>query len=402
MKTFVYKLIAAFLFFVSTMVPLFSSSGVVTVSMSTKNRVKLLIIGPEKNRAADSLNDGQSYEYNENDGHFAFDYQNGKLNNIDCYFAGYTGGRSGGDYWYLNYSQPKCKIVPGLYENTCKSTIDLFTGSTLLFAGCDFQCNGYPLGDINIIEIEFDRFDEIKSLAVNILEYCALSCDPPIFAALRVNSNVPIEATVKEIFENSRGTPNSYFYSRNCNQSFSAQSLKTTYPKTIDNITSNCSEFEYSTYYDQKTGTNTIDIAINQKRSLFSSSILAIETLDTDNKQENGITMTFSTANENGFEEGLHETVSNIENQGKYPQNYLSRSNGNISNILEYNVLAHRVDSSGNIIELALDFIAISENGEIFEGSIRYDSNVPINLEWPFSKQYTGRIQGGRSLLLKK
>ncbi len=287
-----------------------------------------------------------------------------------------------------------CPISPGIFKesrNRCPS--ESFVNSYVGFSVNSCDVGFHDLGSwsesikeehLNILEITYDENGNIESFAANVLHEGFEWNLPPIFMAIRYNSQIPVEVNTVQLY-GIHETPKSFIY---CIRYPEAQSRRKSREDShlemvpiVNNFTS-----PMDSWFDRHESPsikgdifNTTSNHAQFDCQVFKSSKhkrhLSFKILN----DYHDIELSFNPPKDENYVKEFHKKLRKRKDTVFY-------RDGEESYFLkEYRIRELEIDAS-EIVKLAIDFIGEAEDGKIIEGSLRHETDIPVNLENPYNR----------------
>lgn len=274
----------------------------------------------------DPIGDGKIHLYQQHEGNFTV--QTDKKHSY-LKFSFVNKNREEKEDWTGFFTPAKGeKLKTTLYRKVQK-----YQGAA--YGGLDF-CSGAKncetvRGNFEILELNKDTTGEV-CFAAHFLQRCNGLYSPPLFGSIRLNSSLPVKASVEEML--GRFCPESFLYFVKTNSQGD---------QIVKYLTNKDFDFHYERLREDD---EMIRVELFIKDSLESS---------LEFNRNSGSGFYYSSSDEKIYS-GYHSA---------------------------FNVTHLAKNQAGEIIELAINFKARSLEGEILEASLRFNTDVPINLLHP-------------------
>jgi uncharacterized repeat protein (TIGR01451 family) len=98
----------------------------------------------------------------------------------------------GSEWWYLDFAAPYDQtLVEGVYENATRFPFQSSSQPGLSFSGSGRGCNTL-YGRFEVLEAVYDGSGNVISFAADFEQHCGQPSAPPLYGAIRYNSEIPI------------------------------------------------------------------------------------------------------------------------------------------------------------------------------------------------------------------
>ncbi len=251
------------------------------------------------------------------------------------------------DDWDIEFYAPQDQTLqPGIYKNAKRAAFHSYQPG-LSFTGCGRACNE-SIGEFEVLEIQYNDKGKIEAFAANFVQKCEYD-GSPLYGCIRYNSSVPIEVSFRGVFEE--------------------QAVPMLFLIKYDPITNNFQP-----------------LLISSRESTFCFKRLpygeeGIEvSIDADNLGSWFLDFAVpfgEELKEDTYKSALRYPFHGLDNPGikvVTPERGFLQSKG------EFEVLRLKKTDDGQVEALALDFKVQNPNGEIIAGSIRLNSDLPVDL----------------------
>lgn len=249
-------------------------------------------------------------------------------------------------WWYLDFAAPKGQILtPGLYKNA-----ERFPGIDNDCPGLSFSGNGRGCnrngGGFEILELIYGEDGQLESFAANFIQTCE-NKNRPLYGNIRYNSNISVEPR--------------FVNSDKINSTFIVSSHQEIYPSFPGSIFVKSDEpiFSFQPNYQ---GRDEIEITVSGKNT-------------------ESWTFVFSAPFDRTFEEGSYYDVAQFPHMRfsrpaakiTHPQGEFSVTDG------FFKIINLKKDSNNEISSLGLDFFLNNDEDQTLCGSIRFNSDIPMD-----------------------
>lgn len=302
----------------------------------------------------DYVTQGKTYIYKRNDGVFSAQTNQDK-NQINFMFEEFQHDPNRlQTYWRIDFGVQKPSALH-IGKFTKCTRMGYKKGPILDLWGCH-RGNNASIGKFEILEVTFNEIGVVESFAAN----ATLQSRPngsPVFAGVRYNSTIPVEVRVSDIF-GIQHLPESFF----------CYVFKNKKNEILEQKFNTDRDFEFDYAFH--------DLA---------------ERMIVDIKKGNEIigTLEFGTSEGKAFETGITEEETIKDRQSRsfsYESRIAIRHNDYIYSEGQFKVLSCRKNKYGKVKELAINFKVVDWDDNVLEGAIRYHSDLPVNLDSPYSQ----------------
>ncbi len=300
----------------------------------------------------DFIGEGKVYEYlDEKTGHFRIYNPRGFWHSPQDAIEVVVGNYYSSETWNVRFVAPKDKLLqPGFYKTTERFHGKEADHYELNISGYGRGCTS--IGEFEILEVKRNAYGEIVSFAANFVQRCEKN-GLPLYGSVRYNSEVPVEARFTEFFSK-KADFRVYFTKYN-------PTTEKSQPLLISK-----GENSYLTLKPLRYQLEGIEISIDDKAHgswnfKFSPQI--------NDKFAVG---SFENATNYPFRDAFRPRMEILIPWVRFNNPHFERS---------FKVLEFVRGEYREIQSLALDFMVQNYEGEILQGSIRFNSKVPFNPE---------------------